>query len=294
MRRWVFIDDGGSTLAYSVSTTNETVVDGVRQSNGTITFTVSGGTGPYTVHNENGYGDISGPGPDFTFTGLDGGAFADYSFYITDSAGGLVPSDWPVSSIMVHVYRDAFDWHVTQTQSHIPILYNAADVHSFVSPAFLKFNPFSIGFASPVLTSVDATIVGADLTNRYTVLNSAAPVSHHYDVSASTSLGMKINGTQWVSGSIVRPTQSGSTTLASTPVFGPPTTTVSNLTTNITDAPTLAALTGAGTITVEFTSTLPIIDTTGSDPQITATLPGAGTTCSWIMSVVYNYHCPQE
>ena len=279
-------------------TTDATVVSGVAQENGGISLQFHGGVGPY-YYFLNGYSseptEITSP---YDIAGVLG-AFT-YDLWVYDSIGylnwGAFTPDAHTILLNPHVYREAFDWNAPHSQSHSAIPYGGSDISSDVSPNFPQFNAVVLGFPAAVLTSVDATIVSATIRNSYSIGNSASPASHHYSVFASSAIGMNLNSVQKVSGTITRPTQSGNVTAASTLVAGSPaSTTVSGLTTNITDAPTLASLTGTGAILTTFTSTQPVADKTGSDAQISAAISSlGGLDCSWNMSVVYNYHVPRE
>ena len=283
----------GMALQESVATTNETVTSGVGNGDGTITITVTGGVGPYTIHGVSGLGDQSGPGPDFVYTGLAGAN--DYTFWIEDSVGNTLPTDYPSSVITQHVNRDAFDWNYVVggvTKSTTPFV---GAVSFDITSSVFQFNALLMTISpSSVLTSVDFRVDSFSLANNYTVANSAAPTSHHYVVTLDpVAIAFNSDSIDRVTFSITRPTVTGNTTTATANVLGGASTNVGPFTANWSDAPTLAAYTGNGHVTSAVTIALPVVNKTGSDAQITAV--AINKTYGFVnIGVTYNYHCPEE
>jgi hypothetical protein len=144
---------GSTTVAASLlmavtGTTDETVVAGVGQSDGTVTLHITGGTGPYTVSCVQPYGPWAGAGPDIVATGLPGAT--DYDFQVQDSLGNLYPAA-PPPYVTTHVYREAFSWTVAKSST----LAQLAGFPNSRAFSILQFDPADPVYLGGTLTSVD-------------------------------------------------------------------------------------------------------------------------------------------
>jgi len=272
-----------STLEASYASTDCTVVDGVSQFDGTVTVTVSGGVGPYTVFNYDGYGNQSGPGPDFVYTNLPGGV--DYSFEVMDSEGTLT------GIAVVHVYTEAFSWHYDVSGAKGTTAYPAGDVSTGPTTPISKFDPSATGSLSATLDSVVFSLDSASLKTNYGVTNNIAPASCHFNLTTSTAYTLTVESVVRISGTISRPTTSGNTSLPSLGVVGPAATSVGPFTNTASDGTTLAACTGPGTLNLLYTSVHPVIDQTGSSG---CTCNVTSPTYTFQSTVTYNYSVPRE
>lgn len=287
----------GALTMWISSTTDETVTNGNLNVDGSVTLYVTGGTGPYIVVNEQGYGSITGDGPEFIFTGLPGSY--DYSFYVYDSNGDrfpLIDTDPPY--ILVHVYREAFNWYLSLSAGRGLSAYpGSGDLSIGPVTSIPKWQPFIIPYASAVLTSVGFSLDQASLRNDYFGRNDHPPLFCTLKATTSTFVGLIVEGVTRVTSTIQRPDYVGTTNSAAMPILfiGQAATSIIGPSTTQSDAPTLAAVSGVGNLSILYTSVRPVYLDQGSTNILASPPPGiTNLTYSFAVTITYNYSVPRE
>ena len=273
----------GGELFATIASTDATVASGVPQADGTVTVTVSGGTGPYTVHSLDGYPDQTGAGPDFVFLGLPGST--TYTFWVEDSVGGIYPADYPISTLSVYVYTQAYNWHAAYS-STLALVSTFPNTRALTITKFDPTDPiYSNGTLSGVVFRLENTF-----RSSLTVTNNLG-VSQTVQVTVSDVSHFYVEGSNRVNDTITLATF-GPTVLGigATQPYVRRIGTSDTSSAEDTSPATLAAVTGSGNLSASFISDA-VVNTIVQGASLTLS-NGADAACT--ATVTYNYTVPRQ